>query len=139
MAVHRNWSKFVIHNGLPKPTTMYRTLRTTVTVLLFVFCIQSKDAQCQSSIQYAIVDYEYTYNIVIENVTDDNDSKLPIALLHGLSGVMPQFDPSSSEIAFSTKKNLSKPSIIALLEEHNYNILQFDKKETNKSAESEEE
>ena len=118
---------------------MERTLRTTVTVLLFVFFIQSKDAQCQSSIQYAIADYEYTYNIVLENVTDDNDSKLPIALLHGLSGVMPLFDSSTFEIVSSTKKNLSKPSILELLAEHNYTILQFDKKEINKSAESDEE
>lgn len=117
---------------------MKKPLRTTVTLLLFVLCLYSKSGLGQTIIQYDIADHEYNYTIVLENVTDHDECKLPLAILHELSGIMPAFDSETHEIKFHTRKNLSKLSIREILEERDYTILVISKKESNTIEESKE-
>ncbi len=87
----------------------------------------------QTEIQYTVVDNEYFYQIQLQNVTDADDAKVPMALLHELFGSMPAFDQESTIFSILTRKNVSKPLIRERLEEHDYVFILLQKEERNNS------
>lgn len=90
-------------------------------------------ASAQADVQYSIADNEYSYRVQIENVTDADDAKLPLALFHELLGSMPEFDQDTHIISIASRKNISKPLIRERFEEHDYVFILLEKEERNRS------
>ena len=106
---------------------MREVLLTTV-ILIYLSSFGAIQTLCaQDSVQYHISQQEYEYTIILENVTDADDAKLPSTLLHKFLLVFPEFNTTDHSFHCISRKNRTRAELESILDEYDISVLSWEK------------